>query len=279
MRKKAIYVFIVPSIIGFLIFFLIPFIGSLSYALSNGGAFSFLNFGKTLKNEAFRLAFINTIKFLAICVPLNIIIPLLVANAVKALGEKSKLFKLSYISPMVVPVASIALFWSILLSPDGTANGVLSLIGIGDVDILNSNWSLAALAFIFLWKNLGYMMILYLAGLSEIPPSYYESASMDGAGITKRFLHITLPCLRPTIFFVLVLSVVNCFKVFREIYLIAGPYPHESMYMLQHYMNNMYTRGDYSMLTAGAFIIAIVLIAFLFIMFMINRRTERKLKN
>jgi len=278
MRKAAIYAFIVPSLVGFLIFFLIPFISSLSYAFNDGGSFGFGNFVKTLNNEAFLLALGNTLIFMLICVPLNMILPLLVANMIKSLGEKSRLFKLSYISPMVVPVASVALFWSILFAKNGTANQMLDWLGLGGVDFLNSGWAIAVLALVYLWKNLGYMMILYLAGLSEIPPSYYESASLDGAGGIKRFFYITLPCLRPTIFFVLVLSVVNSFKVFREIYLIAGPYPHESMYMLQHYMNNMFSKGDYPMLTTAAFVIAVLIIAFLLIMFMLNRRAERKLK-
>ena len=122
------------------------------------------------------------------------------------------------------------------------------------------------------------MMILYLAGLSEIPPSLHESAAIDGASIFRRFTHITLPCLRPTVFFVLVLSIVNCFKVFRESYLIAGPYPDDSIYMLQNYMNNMFSRGDYPMLTSAAFIIAAIIIALLLCVFALNRRTQRKLE-
>jgi len=278
MRKTAVYMFLIPSFIGFSIFFLIPFFGGLSHALTVNGAFSLGNFSRTLQNEAFQLALKNTLLFMLLCVPLNIILPLLAAGAVKSLGEKGGLFRLSYISPMVVPVASVALFWSIIFAPNGTVNQILAPFGLGDVNFFNSGYAVAVLALIFLWKNLGYMMVLYLAGLSEIPPSFHESAAMDGAGTVKRFFHITLPCLRPTIFFILVLSVVNCFKVFREIYLIAGPYPHESIYMLQHYMNNMFTRGDYPMLTAAAYVIAAIIIAFLLIIFAFNRHAQRRLE-
>lgn len=279
MRKIAVYAFIIPSLVGFLIFFLVPFIGGLVSAFNVNGSFGFENFVRTVNNEAFQLAFKNTLLFLLVCVPLNLILPLLVAIAMKGLGEKGRLFKLSYISPIVVPVASVALFWSLLFAPGGTANQLLSVFGLGEVDLLNSGWAIVALSIIYLWKNLGYMMILYLAGLSEIPASYYESASMDGAGAFRRFFHITLPCLRPTTFFVLVLSVVNGFKIFREIYLIAGPYPNESIYMLQHYMNNAFTRGDYAMLTTGAYLIAVVIIAFLLVMFLLNRRGQKKLED
>jgi len=276
MRKAAVYAFIIPSLVGFCIFFLVPFFGGLSYALDVNGSLGFGNFARTLGNEAFQLALQNTMLFLVVCVPLNVFLPLFVAIVINNLGERSRLFKLSYISPIVVPVASVALFWSLLTARGGTMNALLAFVGLGQVDFLNSGWAVFVLAIIYLWKYLGYMMILFLAGLSEIPPSFDESAAMDGAGKVKRFFYITLPCLRPTLFFVFVLSVANSFKVFREIFLIAGPYPNESIYMLQHYMNNMFSRGDYPMLTSAAYITAIIIIAFLLFMFMMNRRAQRK---
>jgi len=276
MRKAAVYAFILPSLVGLGIFFLIPFIGGFSYAFNVNGSLGVDNFSRTMQNEAFRLALANTLKFLVICVPLNVFLPLFVAITVKNLGERSRLFKLSYISPIVVPVASVALFWSLLTARGGTMNALLAFVGLGQVDFLNSGWALFVLAIVYLWKYLGYMMILFIAGLSEIPPSYSESAAMDGADNIKRFVYVTLPCLRPTVFFVFVLSVANSFKVFREIYLIAGPYPNESIYMIQHYMNNMFSRGDYPMLTSAAYITAVIIIAFLLFMFTMNRRAQQK---
>lgn len=277
MRKKAIYLFLIPSLAGFLVFFLIPFIGSLYYACNADGTFSLNNFIYTLQNKAFQLALKNTMLFLLICVPLNIILPLLVANAVKSIGERGRLFRIAYISPLVVPVASVAIFWSILFAPGGTVNNILGTFGIPETDFLHSGWAVFVVALIYLWKNLGYMMVLYLAGLSEIPSSFYESASMDGAGAFQKFREITLPCLWPTIFFVLVLSVVNCFKVFREMFLITGAYPNESVYMLQHYMNNMFSNTDYARLTSAAYIITALIVVFLFFMFRLNRRAQKRL--
>lgn len=276
-RKKAIYIFLIPSLIGFLIFFLVPFIGSLYYACNVNGVFSLNNFAYTLQNEAFQLALKNTLLFLLICVPLNIVLPLLVAIAVKSIGERGYFFRLAYISPLVVPVASVAIFWSILFAPGGTANHILGIFGIPETDFLHSGWAVFVVALIYFWKNLGYMMVLYLAGLSEIPLSYYESASMDGAGAFQKFRKITVPCLWPTIFFVLVLSVVNCFKVFREMYLITGAYPDESVYMLQHYMNNMFSNTDYARLTSAAYIITAIIVVFLLCMFRLNRRAQKRL--
>jgi multiple sugar transport system permease protein len=277
MGKKAVYMFLIPSLVGFLVFFMVPFVGSLYYAFDTNGTFSLYNFTYTLQNEAFQLALKNTLLFLAICVPLNMILPLLVAIAVKSIGEQSRLFRLAYISPLVVPVASVAIFWSILFAPGGTINHILGTFGIPETDFLHSGWAVFVVALIYLWKNLGYMMVLYLAGLSEIPLSYYEAASMDGADAFQKFRKITVPCLWPTIFFVLVLSVVNCFKVFREMFLITGAYPDESVYMLQHYMNNMFRNTDYARLTSAAFIITAFIVVFLLIMFRLNRRAQKRL--
>lgn len=277
MRKKTIYLFLVPSLIGFLIFFLVPFVGSLYYAFNVDGRISLHNFEYTLQNKAFQLALKNTLLFLLICVPLNLLLPLLVAIAVKSIGEQSRLFRLAYISPLVVPVASVAIFWSILFSPGGSISHILGLVGIPETDFLHSSLAVFVVALIYLWKNLGYMMVLYLAGLSEVPESYYEAASMDGAGTVRKFRNITIPCLWPTIFFVLVLSVVNCFKVFRDIFLITGAYPDESVYMLQNYMNNMFHDTDYARLTSAAFIITAIIVMFLIVMFRLNRSAQKRL--
>ncbi len=212
-----------------------------------------------------------------VCIPLNLIIPLLIAIAVKSIGEQGQIFRLAYISPLVVPVASVAIFWSILFAPGGTMNHILGILGVPTTDFLHSGWAIFVVALIYLWKNLGYMMVLYLAGLSEIPTSYYESASMDGAGGFQKFYEITIPCLWPTIFFVLVLSIVNCFKVFRDMYLITGAYPDQSVYMLQHYMNNMFQAADYSRLTSAAFLITLIIVISLFAMFRLNRSMQRRL--
>ena len=277
MKDKAVSVFLIPSLIGFLVFFLVPFLGSFYYACNVNGEFSLNNFVYTLQNEAFLLALKNTLLFMLVCIPLNLIIPLLIAIAVKSIGEQGQIFRLAYISPLVVPVASVAIFWSILFAPGGTMNHILGILGIPTTYFLHSGWAIFVVALIYLWKNLGYMMVLYLAGLSEIPTSYYESASMDGAGGFQKFYEITIPCLWPTIFFVLVLSIVNCFKVFRDMYLITGAYPDQSVYMLQHYMNNMFQAADYSRLTSAAFLITLIIVISLFAMFRLNRSMQRRL--
>ena len=117
------------------------------------------------------------------------------------------------------------------------------------------------LIFTYIWKNVGYDMVLWLSGITSISPALYESASLDGANSWQRFFKITLPNLIPTLFTVTVLSLLNSFKVFREAYLIAGSYPHESIYLLQHLFNNWFTKLDVDKMCAGAVLMAITVIS------------------
>ena len=121
---------------------------------------------------------------------------------------------------------------------------------------------------LFLWKNLGYNMILFMSGLANIPKELLEVADVEGASSAYKFFAIKLRYLSPTILFVAILSLINSFKVFREVYLLTGDYPYEKLYMLQHFMNNTFRSLDYQKLSAAAVVMAIamvVIIALLFI--------------
>ena len=110
-------------------------------------------------------------------------------------------------------------------------------------------------------------MVLFLAALNAIPGEILESASMDGAGPVKRFFAIKLHYLSPTIFFVGIMSLINSFKIFREVYLLTGDYPFDNLYMLQHFMNNKFTQLDYSMLSSGAIVMCIAMIIIVGVLF------------
>jgi multiple sugar transport system permease protein len=125
----------------------------------------------------------------------------------------------------------------------------------------DSNLALPVMILIFLWKNCGYNLVLFLAGLGSIPRDYYEAAWIDNASPFRCFVHITLPCLLPISVLTLIMSVINSFKIFREIYLITGNYPHESIYTLQHFMNNMFASLNYPRLTSATAVL-VVIIAF-----------------
>jgi len=164
----------------------------------------------------------------------------------------------AYVMPLVVPVASVVLFWQALFDGNGAVNAWLVSAGLEPRDWMKTESARWVLLLVYIWKNVGYNMVLYLAGLQMIPKDYYEAASIDGAGPLRRFWSVTLVYLTPTTFFVFILSIIGSFKVFRETYLVAGEYPHDSIYMLQHYMNNMFLSLDYQKLTSAAYVMAAV---------------------
>ena len=255
-------IYILPSLLGTSIFIFIPFLDVIFKSFFNGVSGEFValkNYINIFNNEAFRLATFNTFKFIFICIPLLIGLSLFVAILLNNITLKQEFFKTTFLIPMAIPVASVVLLWSVMFNEKGVINGILNKFGINSIDWLNSDFAFWILVFTYIWRNLGYNIILWLAGLSNISKSLYEAGSVDGADKIQLFMFITLPNLIPTIFTVSVLSLLNSFKVFREAYLVAGEYPHNSMYMLQHTFNNWFNSLDIDKLSAGATVLSIVI--------------------
>ena len=251
-----------PSLLGTMIFIFIPFLDVIFKSFFNGvsGEFvTFKNYINIFNNEAFKLASFNTFKFICICIPLLVGLSLLVAILLNNMTFKQEFFKTTFLIPMAIPVASVVLLWTVTFNEKGVINGILNKFGIDGTDWLNSDFAFWILVFTYIWRNLGYNIVLWLAGLSNISKSLYEAGSVDGANKKQLFIFITLPNLIPTIFTVCVLSLLNSFKVFREAYLVAGEYPHNSMYMLQHTFNNWFNSLDIDKLSAGATVLSVII--------------------
>lgn len=280
-HKEAIVggVFVLPCITGFIIFFAGPFIISLYYCFTKGiSKIEFVgleNFISLLGSKSFRLAASNTLKFNVISVPVIMGISLFFALLLNKHLKGIALFRVFFIMPLVIPVASVILVWQIMYNEYGVINGILSGLGFKTIEWMNTGWSFYILVLLYVWKNCGYNVILFLAGLNSIPKEYYESAYIDGAGNYKCLTKITLPFLIPTIFFVFIISIINSFKVFREAYLMAGSYPHFDMYMLQHFMNNNFYNLNYQRLSTAAFLMLIIIVILVFILFKVEERLSK----
>ena len=256
------WILLAPSFIGVSIFILVPFIDVVrrSFFTAVGSEFVGLgNYQSVLENEAFQLAAGNTVRFLTVCLPLllgsSLFFGILLLNA----GKKSGILKSGFLLPMAVPAGSVVLFWQLFFDQNGILNEALQKLGVHGPDYMNTPKAFGVLVVVYLWKNLGYDMILWLSGLLGIPESLYEAARMDGAGGLKCFWYITCPLLIPTAFLTGILSLVNAFKVFREAYMIAGNYPHDSIYMLQNLFNNWFLKLDMQKMTAAAVMLALIL--------------------
>jgi multiple sugar transport system permease protein len=255
---------LLPSLLGVLVFFIIPFFVVIFYAfVDNPISLEFVgidNFLSVMRNSAFKNAARNTLEFSLTAVPLAVVLALFLAMLLDSKLPYVSVFRTFFLSPMMVPVASVVLIWQVVFHQSGTVNQIIMMFGGTPVDWFKSDWGLLVVALLFLWKNLGYNMILFLAGLSQIPKDLVEVAKLEGASSPYIFFSIKLRYLSPTILFVGIMSLINSFKVFREVYLLTGDYPVNSLYLLQHFMNNTFRTLDYQKLSAAAILMAIVMV-------------------
>ena len=268
---------VLPSLAGVMIFFIIPFIIVIWYSFLDNPIskdFVFLkNYQMLFKNNAFLTAAGNTLLLSATAVPLAVVLSLMLAGLLDSRIPGKSMFRTFFLCPMMVPVASIVLIWQVVFHYNGTLNAVLSdWFAAQPVDWMKSEKCMIVVVLLFLWKNLGYNMILFLAALNNIPRDLLEVAELEGAGSIYRLIHIKLRYLSPTIMFVTILSLINSFKLFREVYLLTGDYPYEDLYLLQHFMNNTFKSLDYQKLSAAAMIMSAVMIVIIGIMFVVENK-------
>ena len=273
-KKKTKYTglyFVLPSLIGVAVFTLLPFLDVILRSFQSAISRDFIgvnNYIDIFNNSAFKLAASNTIRFVLICIPLLLSLSLVIAVVLNKFTEASKVLRTAFLIPMAVPIASVVLIWNIIFNEQGFLSAMLDKFNIAGQDWMSTGWAFWILVFSYIWKNLGYNIILWLAGLNSIYKEIYESAKVDGANNFQCFTKITLPCLKPTLYTVAVLSLLNSFKVFREAYLVAGDYPDKSMYLLQHLFNNWFRELDFSKMAAASVLMA----AIIFILIMLLQR-------
>lgn len=271
-RKHSLkgILFILPSFAGVCLFWLAPYIDVIRrsfFGAVSGEFVGMKNYSSVFANRAFRLAAGNTLRFFCVCIPLLVGLSLLVAVMLSRLQKMKQLFKSFFLLPMAIPVASVVLLWKILFHSQGLLNGLLDVLSVKGTDWMNTDASFYVLVASYLWRNLGYDMVLWMAGLSSIPAALYEAARVDGAGEWKCFTRITLPNLLPSLFTISVLSLLNAFKVFREAYLAAGDYPQEKMYLLQHLFNNWYRDLSLDKMAAAAVVTGGVILMLILVLF------------
>lgn len=274
--KRSSGLFIAPSFLGVLLFFILPFMVVIYYSLIDNpisGNFVFFdNFVSIIGNSAFRKAVHNTLTFSAVAVPLAVVLPLLMAILLEAELPFRSQFRTFLLSPMMVPVASIVLIWQVLFHFNGAVNDFLAVFGVDKIDWLKSDYAQVVVVILFLWKNLGYNMILFMAALASIPRDILEVAELESARPLQTFFYIKIRYLSSTLLFVTIMSLINSFKVFREVYLLTGDYPYDTIYMLQHFMNNKFKSLDYQTLSAAAILMSLVMVVIIGILFVAEDR-------
>lgn len=260
-ERKFFCLFVFPGFTGILIFVLVPFgdVVRRSFTTAVTGQWNGLkNYQLIFQNQAFLLAVKNTFKFTFVCIPLLVLTGLIIALLLNGLKNK-RWIKSIYLFPLAMPTATVVLVWKMVFYKQGFFNLFLTWLGEGmgmwgeiHRDYLGSPAAFWVLAASYVWKNTGYTVILWLAGLGGIPLEHKEAAKVDGAGKWKCLWYIILPDLKGSLYTIVVLSFLNSFKIYREAYLTAGAYPDKSIYLLQHLFNNWFVNLELDKMAAAA---------------------------
>ena len=282
-RRRASWFFLSPSIAGVTLFFVAPFAMVIYYAVTsravNGEFVGLDNFRALFQNNAFLRAAVNTLILLGSAVPLAVLLSLGLALLLEREIPGKSFLRSAFLSPLMVPVASVVLIWQVLFHQHGVVNTFLSGFGIEAVDWFHSSWSRFVVLLLYLWKNLGYNMILFTAALAAVPREHLEVAELEGAGRWRTFWSVKLPYLSSTILFVTILSLISAMKIFREVYLLTGAYPYETLYLLQHFMNNTFASMDYQKLSTAAIVLAAAMSVVIAVLFLVEWRIGKDAKN
>ncbi len=271
---RAFFVFLAPSMLGVLVFVLLPFLnvfGRSFQTVVTSRFVGFDNYRTIFANQAFRLAVKNTFRFTLVCIPLLVVIGLMIALPVSRM-KSAGVIKSLYLFPLAMPTATIVIVWKMVFYRQGFFNLLLTRLGEwsglwGEVrtDYLGTGASFWVLVFSYIWKNAGYTIVLWLAGILGVPNELQEAARVDGASETQCFFKVVLPNLKGSLYTIVILSFLNSFKIYREAYLVAGSYPEQDIYLLQHLFNNWFVNLDFDKMAAatvcvGGFLFAVIML-------------------
>lgn len=269
-QTKAPYFFIAPAVILFLIFTAYPIIASLylSFHQKEDGAYTFAglsNYTRLLNDSIFWTALSNTFIIFILQVPLMLMLAIILASVLNSQLLKLKaLFRVSFFLPAVTSLVAYSLLFSIMMQNNGLFNELLGYIGIDGIPWLSDSvWAKFSIVMAMTWRWVGYNMIIFLAGLQNIPEEMYEAAAIDGAGKIRQFFSITVPSLKPIILFAGILSTIGTLQLFDEPFNLTGGGPGNSTMTLGLYIyENGFEYFDFSYGSAVAYVV-VVLVAIL----------------
>ena len=280
-RKKSVWLFLLPGMLGLLLFYVVPFFGGIYYSLTDGtyrNAFvGMSNYTSMWQNQMFLLGLKNTMELSLICAPLVWVFSFAIASLLNRLRPKGAFFRNSVLLPYLMPSSAMLLFWLVIFDFGGVINRLVVALGFERVMWLQGSAMRVPIILLFVWKNLGFAVIIFLSAIQAVPEPLFEYATLEGAGFLRQTFGITLPMIVPTAFLVIILEWINAFKIFKEVYFISGSYPDESVYTLQHYMNNMYNKLNYQNVTTAAYSFALIVFALFGLLFLTQRRLLKRL--
>ena len=269
-RRMWGWAFVAPQFIGLLIFALIPLVMSFVISFHDwdgiADTMKFVgvkNYVHQVMDSDFQKALVNTVIYSIMYIPLNIVLALILALAVQKIKGKT-LYRLFYFMPVVTGSVSVGVIWTWILNGDfGLLNSVLAVFGInGPKWLTDTHMVLLSIVIVSVWWNVGYNMVLLLAGLQNIPEVYYEAADIDGANKWARFRNITIPMLSPTLFFVLINTIISSFQVFDQAFVMTKGGPVKASYTLvYHIYQSAFVEFKMGRACAASMILFVIILA------------------
>lgn len=278
-RQEVIlgFLFIAPNLISFAVFLLGPIIASFVLSFTDWDLIQppefvgVSNYTRMMNDPQLWVSLGNTLKFALLSIPLGVVISLGLALAMNQRLKGISLYRTAFFVPVVASTVAVAMVWRWILNTEfGILNHVLGVFGVPSLSWLsNPGLVIPSIVLVAVWKNMGYNMVLFLAGLKAIPQHLYEAAAIDGASPVQRFRFITLPLLTPTLFFITVLSVIGSFQVFDIVFIMTGGGPGDASRVYYYWL----WQNAFKFFRMGyASAMAWVLFAALFVMTLIQLR-------
>ena len=260
-RKKIVWLLLLPGLAGLMLFYVVPFFGGIYFSVTDGtyenNFVGLQNYAQVMQNPMFQLGLRNTWELSLLCAPVIWLLAFILSAMLRTLKERATPFRNVLLLPYLMPSSAMLLIWTLMFDYGGVVNRLVVAVGLERVLWLEGDALRFPIVLLYVWKNLGFSVVLFASALSAVHPSLYEYAALEGAGWWTQAFRITLPQILPTAFLVFVLAWVNAFKIFKEVYFIGGSYPTQQIYTLQHFMNNMFAKLDYQKVTTAAYLFAI----------------------
>ncbi|MCR2783493.1 MULTISPECIES: sugar ABC transporter permease [unclassified Microbacterium] len=274
--------FILPNFLGFATLTLVPVVTLFYMSMTNWNVFGtatwvgFANFERLIGDGSFRISFWNTIYYAALHIPLTIVASLGLALLLNNKLRGVAFFRTAAFLPYITSIVAIAVVWNLLFSPDyGPINQILRAVGMANPPgwLTSSDWAMPAVVIVSTWRDMGYYMILFLAGLQTVPRELYEAARVDGAGAWQRFRNVTIPCLRPTMFFVTVMLTINSFKIFDLILVMTDGGPGQSTSVISQFIYRKgFEENQFGYASSAAVVLFFLCIGVTIFQFIWNKR-------
>ena len=274
--------FILPNFIGFGALTLVPIVVLFYMSMTNWNVFGkadfigITNFQRLLGDGSFRIAVWNTLYYSVLHIPLTFVVALGLALVLNSKLRGVAFFRTAAFFPYITSIVAIAVVWNLLFSPDyGPINEFLRAIGISSPPgwLTSSDWAMPAVVIVSTWRDMGYYMILFLAGLQTVPRELHEAARMDGANVIQRFFNVTMPALRPTTFFVTVMLTINSFKIFDLILVMTDGGPGQATLVLSQFIYRKgFEESQFGYASAASVALFFMCIIVTVVQFVINKK-------